>query len=203
MGRWQWWLAVGLLVGAGGCATGRPAARPAAAVAPARAVEAVPASLQVQRGEGRRYVDDDLGFQVVRPADGWALNAVDDVSRDGLQVPVVLKHQSGATVVLQLAPAVATPFQYAEKLTRGLREQLGVEAGEVEPLPLSESAVGFRFRMGAGVRGRVAVREGSPGRVFMMLATWPESAPASVPANIDTIIDSVRPVGTARPPPKT
>src|SRR5262245_14699330 len=95
MGRWRRWLGVGLLVGAG-CATGRPAVREAAADAPpGKTQAALSASLQAERREGRRYVDDDLGFEVVRPDGGWALNAVDDVSRDGLQVPVVLKHQSG------------------------------------------------------------------------------------------------------------
>jgi hypothetical protein len=142
----------------------------------------------------RRHVDGRLGFQVDRPRGGWTLSVTEDVPQQGVEVPVVLRHESGATVVLQVAPAVATPFQYAESLARGLGEQVGVVAGDVEPLALSEGAVGFRFQLGGTMQGRVAVREGSPGRVFMLLATWPDGSPAGVAQDVDAIIGSVLPV---------
>ncbi|MCI0572906.1 MAG: hypothetical protein L0Y66_19325 [Myxococcaceae bacterium] len=177
--------------GEGGAgATGEPRAGPQTRVErPAQ-----PFGLAEEELHQKRYVDRRLGFQVERPDEGWTLHLTNDAGEEGLVVPVVMRHASGATVVLQVAPAVATPFQYAESLTRGLREQMDLEPGDVEPLPLSESAVGFRFRMGAGMQGRVVVREGGQGRVFMVLATWPDDAPAGVPTDVDAIILSFQPV---------
>jgi hypothetical protein len=54
--------------------------------------------------------------------------------------------------------------------------------------------VGFDFNVGDSVSGRVAVRDGSPGRVFMMLATWPSAAPLEVRRSVDAIFESVRPL---------
>jgi hypothetical protein len=96
-------------------------------------------------------------------------------------------------VVLQVAPAVATPVQYAERLNQGLRDQPGFVASDPQPIPLSDSAVGFDFQVGEGVRGRVAVTEGSPGRVFMMLATWPAGAPEDVAQSVEELFSAVRP----------
>jgi hypothetical protein len=89
---------------------------------------------------------------------------------------------------------VASPLQFAERLTMGLRSQPGFVTSDPEPLPMSDSAVGFNFAVGDSVRGRVMVREGSPGRVFMMLATWPAAAPAEVPATVNALFESVRPL---------
>ena len=64
--------------------------------------------------------------------------------------------------------------------------------------------MGFDFEVGEGVRGRVAVTEGSPGRVFMMLATWPAGAPEEVSRSVEAIFGSVQPLPeltSVRPPP--
>jgi hypothetical protein len=144
----------------------------------------------------RRYVDEDLGFEIVRPTAEWQLDETEEQSSpEGMAIPVILRHRtSGAQVVLQVAPAVATPIQFAERLNQGLREQPGFLASDPEPLPLSDSAVGFDFTVGEGVRGRVAVTEGSPGRVFMMLATWPASAPEDVSRSVEALFGAVRPI---------
>jgi hypothetical protein len=144
----------------------------------------------------RRYVDEDLGFEIVRPTAEWQLDETEDQnSPEGMAIPVVLKHRTtGAQVVLQVAPAVATPTQFAERLSEGLKEQPGFVASDPEPLPLSDSAVGFNFTVEGGVRGRVAVTEGSPGRVFMMLATWPETAPEDVNRSVEALFGAVHPL---------
>jgi hypothetical protein len=150
----------------------------------------------------RYYVDEDLGFEIVRPTAEWQLDETEDPNTpEGLAIPVVLRHRtSGAQVVLQVAPAVASPTEFAERLNQGLREQPGFIASDPEPLPLSDSAVGFDFQVGDGVRGRVAVTEGSPGRVFMMLATWPAGAPEEVLQSVEALFGAVRPLhGRARP----
>lgn len=144
----------------------------------------------------RRYVDEDLGFEIIRPTAEWQLDETEEQSSpEGMAIPVVLKHRTtGAQVVLQVAPAVATPTQFAERLSEGLKEQPGFIASDPEPLPLSDSAVGFNFTVEGGVRGRVAVTEGSPGRVFMFLATWPETAPEDVTRSVEALFGSVHPL---------
>jgi hypothetical protein len=144
----------------------------------------------------RRYVDEGLGFEIVRPTAEWQLDETEEQNTpEGLIIPVILRHRTnGAQVVLQVAPAVATPTQFAERLNQGLREQPGFIASEPEPLPLSDSAVGFDFQVGEGMRGRVAVTEGSPGRVFMMLATWPASAPEDISQSVEALFGAVRPL---------
>lgn len=144
----------------------------------------------------RRYVDEDLGFEIVRPTAEWQLDETEDASTpEGMAIPVVLKHRTtGAQVVLQVAPAVATPTQFAERLSEGLKEQPGFVASDPEPLRLSDNAVGFDFTVEGGVRGRVAVTEGSPGRVFMFLATWPETAPEDVTRSVEALFGSVHPL---------
>jgi hypothetical protein len=139
-------------------------------------------------------VDPELGFEIVRPDGSWQMDVNDDLTPEGVATPVVLRHKdSGAQVVLQVAPAIATPTQYAERLTNGLKAHSGFTTTDPEPLPLSESAVGFRFSMGDKVIGRVAVREGTQGHVLMMLATWPANSP-DVSRSVDQIFGSVQPV---------
>jgi hypothetical protein len=151
---------------------------------------------QGQHVAARRYVDEDLGFEIVRPTAEWQLDETENQDApDGMAIPVVLRHRtSGAQVVLQVAPAVATPVQFAERLNEGLKEQPGFVASDPQPLPLSDSAVGFDFQVEGGVRGRVAVTEGSPGRVFMMLATWPEGSPEDVSRSVEALFGAVRPL---------
>ncbi|MFP2908017.1 hypothetical protein ACLESD_23800 [Pyxidicoccus sp. 3LFB2] len=108
----------------------------------------------------RRYVDEDLGFEIIRPTADWQLDETNERTPEGLSIPVILRHQaSGAQVVLQVAPAVASPTQFAERLTEGLRQQPGFTTTDPAPIPLSENAVGFDFTVGDSVLGRVAVRE--------------------------------------------
>jgi hypothetical protein len=97
-------------------------------------------------------------------------------------------------VVLQVVPTDWSPTQIAERLTEGLRAQPGFITTDPEPIPLSETAVGFDLSVGEEVRGRVAVREGQPGRVLMMLATWPARAPEGVAQSVDALIEGVRPL---------
>ena len=156
---------------------------PAAPVAPARS-------------EGSAvFADSALGFEIVRPSEGWQLDASSERTTEGLAIPVVLRHRdSGAQVVLQVAPAVATPTQLAERLNAGLRSQPGFTSSDPEPLAMREGAVGFAFAMGSNVRGRVAVEEGGEGQVFMLLATWPAGAEAVVAPAVEQIFGSVRPI---------
>lgn len=143
----------------------------------------------------RRYVDSALGFEISRPASGWQLDATDETTPEGLAIPVVLRHRdTGAQVVVQVAPAIASPTQFAERLTTGLRTHPGFSSGDPEPLTMRDGAVGFSFQMGDRVRGRVAVLEGGPGQVFMILATWPTSASPEVPAGVEEIFGSLRAV---------
>ena len=144
---------------------------------------------------GRKYLDPVLGFEIARPEGNWQLDANDEKTTEGVAVPVVLRHkETGAQVVIQIAPAVATPTQFAERLTSGLRSHPGFTSTDPEPLPLADGAVGFRFAMGQRVQGKVAVEEGGSGQVFMMMATWPSNAPAAVPSSIDEIFGSVHAV---------
>lgn len=165
-----------------GCASKSAAVKAETAPKPAAVAQA-----------GRRYVDSDLGFEIVRPQGGWALDANDDLSLEGVSIPVVMRHTAtGAQVVVQVAPSTFTPVQFAERLNEGLKSQPGFTATDPEPLKYSDSAVGFTFGMGAKVSGRVAVMEGKSGRVYMMLATWPKDAPEAVASNIEQIFGSLR-----------
>lgn len=148
----------------------------------------------------QRYVHQGLGFELTQPGGEWLLDETDEQTPEGLAIPVVLRHRtSGAQVVLQVAPAVATPAQFAERLTMGLRSQPGFVTTEPEPLPMSDSAVGFQFAVGDSVRGRVVVRDGSAGHVFMMLATWPTTAPEEVPETVNALFESVHPLPVVVP----
>jgi hypothetical protein len=142
----------------------------------------------------RRYVDPQLGFEVAQPSGGdWQLDASGDSTDEGIAVPVILRHRGGAQVVVQVAPAIATPTQFAERLVSGLRGYQGFTATDPEPLPISDDAVGFRFTMEDRVRGRIAVRPGI-GNVLMVVATWPMDASDGVRADVDQILVSVRPI---------
>ncbi|KFA92093.1 hypothetical protein [Archangium violaceum] len=155
-------------------------------------------SMDAEDLASRRYVDQTMGFELIQPGGTWQLDQTDEQTPEGLAIPVVLRDSSsGAQVVLQVAPAVASPAQFAERLTMGLRSQPGFVTSEPEPLPMSDSAVGFHFSVGDNVRGRVVVRDGGADRVFMMLATWPATAPDDVPQVVNALFESVRPLPIA------
>jgi hypothetical protein len=185
-------LAWGLLVLSTACAGARPAAK---ATASQGEGEGIGGSGMASSSTTRRYVDEDLGFEIIRPTADWQLDETNERTEEGLSIPVILRHNtSGAQVVLQVAPAVASPTQFAERLTEGLRQQPGFTTTDPAPIPLSENAVGFDFQVGDAVLGRVAVREGRPGRVLMMLATWPAQSAADVTRSVDALIEGVRPL---------
>lgn len=142
-----------------------------------------------------RYVDRELGFEISRPSSDWQFDVSRAQAQDGIATPVVMRNTpTGAQVVIQVAPAVASPIQFAERLTEGMRTQPGFITSDPEPLELADDAVGFRFAMGDRVYGRVAVRSGIEGRVLMMLATWPaEASDAATPA-VEEVFRSVQPV---------
>ncbi|MCP3143773.1 hypothetical protein [Pyxidicoccus xibeiensis] len=184
-------LAWGLLVLSTACG----ASRPAVTAARSEGEGVGGAGTAGQHSTARRYVDEDLGFEIVRPTADWQLDETNERTPEGLSIPVILRHNvSGAQVVLQVAPAVASPTQFAERLTEGLRQQPGFTTTDPAPIPLSENAVGFDFTVGDAVLGRVAVREGRPGRVLMLLATWPAQSPDGVTQSVDALIEGVRPL---------
>jgi len=177
-----------LLVGGWGCASSRAAK-----------VEQPVATSAPKSNSGSLYQDTKLGFAVVRPSADWQLEASDFFAEEGISIPLVLRHApTGSQVILQIAPDVATPIQYAERMTEGLRTQPGFQTSEVEPIPLTDESVGFSFALGEDVRGRVAIREGSPGNVFMVMATWPTEAENNVVETIDAIISSIQPVAPSQ-----
>ena len=190
--RGSWLLAAVLVVS--GCATQKASQKTADATT--GSATAAPRGLGGSGQAGTaKWVDEALGFEVTRPSDAWRLDVTSDHTEEGIATPVVMRNsETGAQVVIQVAPAVATPVQFAERLTEGMRSHPGFETSDPEPVPLSDSAVGFRFAMGEKVLGRVAVREGAQGRVLMMLATWPNGATESALAGVDQIFQSVQPV---------
>ncbi len=172
------WL--GVVVCLWGCAGTRGAVKPAA---------------EAKQVDGARYVDSEHGFEVVRPSAAWQLDATSRLSPEGIAMPVMLKNdENGAQVVIQIAPRAATPIEYAERLTSGLRQQPGFVSGDPEPLRLADGAVGFDFEMVDSVAGRVAIVDGREG-VFMLMATWPKSSPgaaADVAFIFESVADSLR-----------
>ncbi|MFP2960146.1 hypothetical protein ACLEPN_20545 [Myxococcus sp. 1LA] len=190
MRNWVW----GLLALTTACGSSRQAVKHEG-TGGSGASPTVEESAAESRSTTRRYVDEDLGFEIVRPTADWQLDETNERTPEGLAIPVILRHSvSGAQVVLQVAPAVASPTQFAERLTEGLRQHPGFTTSDPAPIPLSDTAVGFDFQVGDGVHGKVAVREGIPGRVLMMLATWPAQAAEDVPRSVDALIQGVRPL---------
>lgn len=193
-----WGMAVAVVVVlAAGCARDRgvhraDAARPGEPSGPGAQGQA-----QAQDGKnvGARYVDETLGFEVTRPSAQWTMDVSDDLTSDGVATPVVMRNsETGAQVVIQVAPAVASPVTLAERLTEGMRSHPGFVTSDPEPLALADGAVGFRFAMGDRVLGRVAVREGAEGRVLMLLATWPAGAPEAASDGVDAVFAGILPV---------
>ncbi len=160
------------------------------------ATKTAPAEVAAQPGPSHaRYVDNELGFEVLRPTERWQIDVSGELSQEGIAAPVVLRNpDTGAQVVIQVAPAVGSPIQLAERLTDGMRAHPGFVISDPEPVALSDDAVGFRFAMGDKVHGRVAVREGAPGRILMMLATWPADAPEAAASGVEEVFRGVQPL---------
>jgi hypothetical protein len=156
-------------------------------------------STRLVQGQGENgsetFVDREEGFQIERPGASWDFKPGRALSTESITVPLVISsEEDSAQVIVQIAPAVATPNQFAQRLSVGLRARAGFSISEVVPIPLADGAVGFDFRVQDQVHGRVAILEGTPGRIFVLLATWPQDAPASVENDIDHILSSMRTV---------
>ncbi|MFY1825081.1 hypothetical protein ACN47A_04150 [Myxococcus fulvus] len=194
-------LAWGFLLVGTACSGSRQAVKAdAAATEPGTGGSGPPVAAQTASVSGP-YVDEELGFEIIRPSDDWHLVVTNERTPEGLAIPVVLRHPpSNAQVVLQVAPEVVSPTQFAERLAEGLRQQPGFTTTDPAPLALSDKAVGFDFQVGDGVHGRVAVREGQEGRVLMMLATWPALASAGDIQNVDALIEGIRPLPERKKP---
>lgn len=207
-GHWFWGSYMGLravvvsgllVLGISGCATQHAASAPPSTAQRGEALAQGPRA-PIERASftkppERRYVDPQLGFEIIRPAGNWQLDANDEITPEGLAIPVVLRQrETGAQVVIQVAPAVASPAQFAERLTAGLRSHPGFTSTDPEPIPLAEGAVGFAFALGNKISGKVAVVEGKSGQVFMMMATWPADAPSAVAMGVDEVFNSLRPL---------
>lgn len=190
MGGVRKWVLGALVAGMlGGCAGASKSFKNEPSEALLRASPAKP------RGDGSMYQDTRLGFALARPAAEWEIDESEFFAEDGISIPLLLRHSgTGAQVILQIAPDVASPIEYAEQMTAGLSSQPGFRTTDVEPIPLTDASVGFFFAVGEDVMGRVAVREGSPGNVFMMMATWPSGVSEEVIDSIDGIIASIRPL---------
>jgi hypothetical protein len=145
------------------------------------------------RATSHRFVDDDLGFAIERP-DGEAWQFTQGSSApDGIIVPVVVLHEdSGAQVVVQVAPGIASSEEFAGRLAMGLQSKPGFRIGGLTETP--DGGAGFEFALSDLVEGRVRVHEGTSGQVFVLLGTWPTSAPDGVVRDIDRIMGSLTPL---------
>lgn len=140
-----------------------------------------------------KHVDAVNGFEIERPSESWTLHSGEELSTEVILVPVVLLEEAqGAQVIVQIAPAIATPPEFAERLIEGLSTRGEFTTGEIHPIEVAEGAVGFDFSAAEQVLGRVAILDGSDGKVFVLLATWPIGAPPSLDQEIDTILGSMK-----------
>ena len=143
------------------------------------------------RSGATRWVDSDLGFEIERP-DGneWEFTPGHEAP-EGIVVPVIVLHvATGAQVVVQVAPDVAPAQEFAERLAVGLRSKPGFETTVPEP---SHKGSSFRFTMGDSIFGSVGIT-GSGGRLYVLLGTWPASAPSTVERDIHLIMSSLKTV---------
>jgi len=139
----------------------------------------------------KRYVDRDLGFEIERPeGEEWAFAAGHEAP-EGILIPVVVLHAgTGAQVVVQIAPEVAPPMTFAERLAVGLRSKPGFTTSVPEA---TRRGSAFRFAMGDAILGTVDITSNS-GRLYVLLGTWPSDAPESVARDVRSIVDSLRTV---------
>lgn len=153
-------------------------------------IERAPAPLG--GGEGHRFVDRDHGFEILRPGgEEWAFTSGRGAP-EGILIPVTVVHQdTGAQVVVQIAPNVAPAWEFAERLAAGLNQRHGFRT--TEPLRAGWSAAEFTFTVEDEVFGRVGVRS-EEDRTFVLLGTWPASAPGHVVHDVAAIMASLRSV---------
>ena len=188
------WAALGSVVFLWACASTQPKRVETEPTLDLEASAAAAAPLEpVAQVDEARYVDPENGFEIEKPTSEWSFRSGEELSTESIAVPLVVANSDkGAQVVVQVAPAVATPAQFAERLTEGLTSRAGFETSAVKPIPLAEGAVGFDFEVGDQVHGRVAILEGTQGRVYVLLATWPQGAPGGVEGEIDAILGSMK-----------
>ncbi len=151
-------------------------------------------------GALERFVDAQSGFEIARPGGNAWQFAPGHEAPEGILVPVVVLHPAtGSQVVVQVTPNVAPPQEFAERLAVGLRSKPGFTT-TVPALSGDGSSSGFSFALGEEVFGKVGILDASDGRLFVLLATWPSSAPESVVGDVESIMNSLRPyaMGTAQ-----
>ncbi len=189
------WAALAAAVAAGCASNGAAKTESAASLKSGRAPSDGPRPRAKAAGT-EYFFDAQNGFRIQRPDASWAFRPGRDLSTDSIAVPLVIANAaSQAQVVVQVAPAVATPSQFAQRLSSGLKARAGFATGEVEPIPVADGAVGFDFAVGDEVRGRVAILEGREGRVYVLLATWPRGAPGAVVRDVELIFSSMEVAG--------
>ncbi len=183
-GWWRRGSVLGLALAAAGCAGGKGASGGVGA-------EAV-------RPSSHRFVDGELGFTIERPdGEAWRFTP-GGTAPEGIVVPVVVLHEdSGAQVVVQVAPGIATSAEFAGRLAMGLQSKPGFLIGDLTEGADGDS--GFEFALSDLVQGRVRVQEGPDHRIFVVLGTWPANAPAAVIRDVDAIMASLTPLVVSGP----
>jgi|SRR4051812_47687157 hypothetical protein len=173
-----WVVAAGLILAGCASAPAKPDAKQKSASAKAPAT-----------GDALRFVDASLGFEISRPDDSWSFEQGGEAP-PGLAMPVVISHKgSGAQVVVQVAPDVAPPDDFAQRLAVGLQSKPGFST--TTPEMNEDGRASFLFKLGDEVFGKVNV-VGAPQRLFVLLATWPADAPQDVVQDIDGILHSLQ-----------
>lgn len=186
MGARGWAVVVGLLLA--GCAGAKEAQSPPWGTSSSSLSEGAPVRALA------RFVDPQSGFEISRPEGGsWQFTAGHEAP-EGILVPVVVLHPAtGSQVVVQVTPDVASPAEFADRLAVGLRSKPGFST----TIPASSRdglASGFEFALGQEVHGRVGILDARDGRLFVLLATWPASAPREVVTDVEAIMNSLRPL---------
>ncbi|MFO7156512.1 MAG: hypothetical protein DIU72_007860 [Pseudomonadota bacterium] len=138
-----------------------------------------------------RYVSFDYGFEIERPSESWEFSEGKKAPQ-GIAIPVTLIHTAtGSQVVVQVAPDVAPVEEFAVRLARGLGDNYGFIT--TEPVRIAPNRMQFTFTVEDRVEGKVGLRR-EPGRIFVVLGTWPKGVPRRVVSEIETIMESLRPV---------
>lgn len=134
------------------------------------------------------------GFEISRPdGGGWQFTSGHEAP-EGILVPVVVLHPAtGSQVVVQVTPDVASPAEFADRLAVGLRSKPGFST-TVPASSRDGHASEFEFALGRDVFGRVGILDARDGRLFVLLATWPASAPEEVVLDVDAIMRSLKPL---------